>query len=314
MTTFIRESRNFHWPAYVPLDQSISSYGDAQTVTPSNDYGIDEVGIEPFTTTGKVLFAAGDRATPTKFATDGAGNLASGTAKDIAASTKLLRSADGVTVSGLAALNLSMEGLYPGIPPLSGKEKILVVNTDLGDEDLTNWFAFKPSADVPDYEILATLVDSNNNNRPLTGAYGGYSGAILQRFSSEGPVEAGTDNIIFEIRDGTDTFALASGWKWLWRTNGPWPQYIATGSRVILIMRQFVGDLDDPGARPRGKRMAAAIYVGGTGNLSVQTIEGRTVAFKAVPKGTILPIYCTQVFKTGTSATDIVALYPPPGA
>lgn len=54
---------------------------------------------------------------------------------------------------------------------------------------------------------------------------------------------------------------------------------------------------------------AAALYVGGTGTVKVLTIGGQTVTFSGVPAGAVLPIACSQVFATGTSATLIVALW-----
>jgi len=51
-----------------------------------------------------------------------------------------------------------------------------------------------------------------------------------------------------------------------------------------------------------------ALYIGGAGNVTVITIKGTTVAFVAVPAGTILPIRCKIVKSTGTTATSIVAL------
>lgn len=50
-----------------------------------------------------------------------------------------------------------------------------------------------------------------------------------------------------------------------------------------------------------------ALYIGGTGTLSVEMRNG-TVNFTAVAVG-ILPIQVTRVNSTGTSATNIVALW-----
>lgn len=52
----------------------------------------------------------------------------------------------------------------------------------------------------------------------------------------------------------------------------------------------------------------AGIYVGGTGDLNVVTQNGETTLFSAVPVGTIIPITCTQVKATSTTATLIVGL------
>jgi hypothetical protein len=53
-----------------------------------------------------------------------------------------------------------------------------------------------------------------------------------------------------------------------------------------------------------------AIYVGGAGDLVVTMAGNRdkTVTFKDVPAGQVLPIRVAQV-NAGTTATDIVAIY-----
>lgn len=56
-------------------------------------------------------------------------------------------------------------------------------------------------------------------------------------------------------------------------------------------------------------RMPRALYVGGEGDVAVRTAEGTNVTFASVPAGTILPIRCDRVLSTGTTATNIVALY-----
>lgn len=50
-----------------------------------------------------------------------------------------------------------------------------------------------------------------------------------------------------------------------------------------------------------------ALYVGVSGDVTA-VVNGTAVLFTAVPVG-ILPVYCTRVNSTGTTATDIVALY-----
>jgi hypothetical protein len=52
-----------------------------------------------------------------------------------------------------------------------------------------------------------------------------------------------------------------------------------------------------------------ALYVGGTGNITVRMADGQdTVLFTAVPVG-IFPIQVDKVYSTGTGATAILALY-----
>ena len=54
---------------------------------------------------------------------------------------------------------------------------------------------------------------------------------------------------------------------------------------------------------------ARALYVGGTGNVKVDTAAGDTVTFSSVPAGAIIPVRVKRVYSTGTTATNIVALY-----
>lgn len=49
------------------------------------------------------------------------------------------------------------------------------------------------------------------------------------------------------------------------------------------------------------------LYVGGTGEIKVDTPESTGVVFKGVPVG-FFPVLVTKVYKTGTTATNIVAL------
>ncbi len=50
------------------------------------------------------------------------------------------------------------------------------------------------------------------------------------------------------------------------------------------------------------------LYIGGAGNVAVTMKDGSTATFTAPPVGTILPIQCTKVMATGTTATLILAL------
>lgn len=54
-----------------------------------------------------------------------------------------------------------------------------------------------------------------------------------------------------------------------------------------------------------------ALYIGGagSGNLSIITADGSTVAFAGLTANTILPIRAARVRATGTDVTAIVALY-----
>lgn len=53
---------------------------------------------------------------------------------------------------------------------------------------------------------------------------------------------------------------------------------------------------------------SVALYIGTAGALRVLTQNGSDVTFAAVSAG-LLPLKCTRVFATGTTALQIVALY-----
>ena len=53
----------------------------------------------------------------------------------------------------------------------------------------------------------------------------------------------------------------------------------------------------------------ATLFVGGGGDVVVITIGGSTLTLKNIADGSFLPIQVTRVKDTGTTATDIVALF-----
>lgn len=50
------------------------------------------------------------------------------------------------------------------------------------------------------------------------------------------------------------------------------------------------------------------LYVGTTGNVKVTTVGGLTVTFNTVPVG-FFPVQVKRVWSTGTTASNIIALY-----
>ena len=54
---------------------------------------------------------------------------------------------------------------------------------------------------------------------------------------------------------------------------------------------------------------ARAVYVGSSGNASVVTVGGDTVMFANLANGSILPVRVIRVNATGTTASDLVAIY-----
>lgn len=54
---------------------------------------------------------------------------------------------------------------------------------------------------------------------------------------------------------------------------------------------------------------ARALWVGGAGDVSVITAGGDTVTLEGAAAGGIIPVCVSRVRATGTTATDIVALW-----
>jgi hypothetical protein len=52
-----------------------------------------------------------------------------------------------------------------------------------------------------------------------------------------------------------------------------------------------------------------ALFIGGAGNVKVDTVGGSTVTFNGLTAGSVLSVQVTRVYATGTTATDIIAMY-----
>lgn len=51
------------------------------------------------------------------------------------------------------------------------------------------------------------------------------------------------------------------------------------------------------------------LYIGGYGDVKVDTVGGDTVTFVGILGGTFFPVQVRRVYATGTTATNIVALW-----
>ena len=51
------------------------------------------------------------------------------------------------------------------------------------------------------------------------------------------------------------------------------------------------------------------LYIGGFGDVKVLTVGGDAITFANVNGGTFMPVQVLRVFSTGTTSTDIVALW-----
>ena len=51
-----------------------------------------------------------------------------------------------------------------------------------------------------------------------------------------------------------------------------------------------------------------AIYVGATGNITANSINGTILTLVSVPQGTILPVRVNRIFASNTTAANLVGL------
>jgi hypothetical protein len=54
---------------------------------------------------------------------------------------------------------------------------------------------------------------------------------------------------------------------------------------------------------------ARAIYVGGAGDVKIDTVRGSTVTFRGVLAGYEIPVRTRRVHSTGTTATNMIAMW-----
>jgi len=67
--------------------------------------------------------------------------------------------------------------------------------------------------------------------------------------------------------------------------------------------------VDIPSVSGGTSNNGCVLYVGGAGNLRVDTVGGDDVTFTGVLAGSFIPVQVTRVYATGTTATSIVALW-----
>ena len=58
-----------------------------------------------------------------------------------------------------------------------------------------------------------------------------------------------------------------------------------------------------------GHQEGAVLYIGTAGNLKVTTVAGDEVTFQGINTGAFFPVHVKKVWATGTSASNIIALW-----
>jgi hypothetical protein len=77
---------------------------------------------------------------------------------------------------------------------------------------------------------------------------------------------------------------------------------------AALVVNSDTVNIPNP-ADSTAKQNGCALYSGSGGNITVLTTNNQVVLFAGVPAGTILPVKVFRVNATGTTPTDIVALW-----
>ena len=90
-----------------------------------------------------------------------------------------------------------------------------------------------------------------------------------------------------------------------------------TQSAVVTVVNDTTTELKEAifASSPKNyaiygsEQEGAVFYVGGTGNVKITTAAGDDVTLTSLPTGAFVPVQTVKIFSTGTTATNIVALW-----
>ena len=80
-------------------------------------------------------------------------------------------------------------------------------------------------------------------------------------------------------------------------------------SRAVLVVPSDTQEIPNPAAQNGLGNYGCVLYVGVAGNLRVTTVAGDDVTFENIQNGSFFPVQVKQVFSTGTTADNIIALW-----
>jgi FtsP/CotA-like multicopper oxidase with cupredoxin domain len=78
-----------------------------------------------------------------------------------------------------------------------------------------------------------------------------------------------------------------------------------SGSKALTVVPSDTVDL----AKPSGVTATKYLYAGVTGDVVIITPSGDTVTLKALAAGVFHPMQATRIKATGTTATNLLAIY-----
>ena len=80
-------------------------------------------------------------------------------------------------------------------------------------------------------------------------------------------------------------------------------------SNASVVVPSDTLDIPSLSTSPEQRNNGCVLYVGGTGDIRVLTAGGNDVKFASIATGTFMPVQVLRVYSTGTTATNIVALW-----
>lgn len=84
---------------------------------------------------------------------------------------------------------------------------------------------------------------------------------------------------------------------------------VIDNTRLLLNANIFLSTGESYTIYVRSDNNASVLFIGVGGTLRVLTAGGQDITFNAILGGTFLPVQVLKVFKTGTSATNLIALW-----
>ena len=80
-------------------------------------------------------------------------------------------------------------------------------------------------------------------------------------------------------------------------------------SNALAVVPSDTLDIPSLSTSPEQRNNGCVLYVGTAGDIRVLTAGGNDVKFATVPGGTFMPVQVLRVYNTGTTATEIIALW-----
>jgi len=144
------------------------------------------------------------------------------------------------------------------------------------------------------YQAIQVIPDNNITipapNEVASGTTNGTGAGLLIDSSAKFLTTASVGDVIYNTSDNTITTVLA------------------VDSDIQLQVGTTFAAVKNYTIYSQGLNEGCILYVGGTGDVVVETVAGNEVTFTGVQGGTFMPVQVLKVKTTGT-ATNIIAMW-----